>query len=444
MKECPICIEINDNFFQCYDCKYECCIKCMKQYLLSSKKDVNCINCGTIILYDRFIKLFDKKWRLGVYKEYKKELLYEKEMLMCPLTLGRMKEDKDKNELIKILSKDLDEYDGIVKEKQKKKNEIYRSIELLRYKISEIDKDIKELYMPPINLLKKKINEIKNRKMIVKNKYNYKCITENCKGYLNELYKCDLCETSFCSNCFTKKEKEHKCDNNLVLTCNEIKTNAKPCPKCNEFIMKIDGCDQMFCVMCGTAFSWKTGKVENGIIHNPHAHSFFEKHPELMVINRCVERIPNYEMIHKINDGIILNLYRRVAEFNQYKMERIVNYLSDNNIDLNDDIREKYLKNMINDKEMKRMIFLRYKRLNYKKTELKIILDSVDVLENILWKVCNLFMNSSNIKNELMDIKQFLVEFETDTNNLLMNLAKDNNYSQCFTIKGLFGNLMEI
>ena len=59
-----------------------------------------------------------------------------------------------------------------------------------------------------------------------------------------------------------------------------IKKEAKPCPQCGEFISKVSGCDQMFCIKCSCAFSYNTGIIEKGIIHNPLAYDYFQKNPD--------------------------------------------------------------------------------------------------------------------------------------------------------------------
>ena len=44
---------------------------------------------------------------------------------------------------------------------------------------------------------------------------------------------------------------------------------------CNKrFVLEdftvVRNCDQMYCTQCHTAFSWKTGRIETGVVHNPH------------------------------------------------------------------------------------------------------------------------------------------------------------------------------
>ncbi len=53
-----------------------------------------------------------------------------------------------------------------------------------------------------------------------------------------------------------------------------MKRNAKKCPNCGVFIVRISGCDTMFCTNCGVGFHWKTLQIyTKGIVYNPH---FFE------------------------------------------------------------------------------------------------------------------------------------------------------------------------
>jgi len=91
-------------------------------------------------------------------------------------------------------------------------------------------------------------------------------------------YKCGLCQTNYCNTCrVIKTSEEHTCDPDTVASVKLIKESAKPCPTCKTSITKIDGCDQMWCPQCKTAFSYNTGKIETGRIHNPHYYQFLRQ-----------------------------------------------------------------------------------------------------------------------------------------------------------------------
>ena len=65
-------------------------------------------------------------------------------------------------------------------------------------------------------------------------------------------------------------EPAHVCKQEDIETAQAILNETKPCPVCAARIFKTQGCDQMWCVQCHTAFSWRTGQIETGVIHNPH------------------------------------------------------------------------------------------------------------------------------------------------------------------------------
>tara|TARA_Y100001970_G_scaffold173950_1_gene212353 strand:- start:3864 stop:5132 length:1269 start_codon:yes stop_codon:yes gene_type:complete len=100
------------------------------------------------------------------------------------------------------------------------------------------------------------------------------CPAEGCRGFLSTAWKCGLCASWVCSKCFAlkglEKDDGHVCNPDDVKSADLIRSKTKNCPSCAVPIEKISGCDQMWCTQCRVAFSWRTGKRVNGIIHNPH------------------------------------------------------------------------------------------------------------------------------------------------------------------------------
>jgi hypothetical protein len=109
------------------------------------------------------------------------------------------------------------------------------------------------------------------------------CPGKDCRGRLSTGYKCGLCEHRFCPDCHndvgdtrgsTSGSATHTCNEDDKKTVALLKENTKPCPKCHEGIFKVSGCDQMWCTQCHTCFSWQTGKILNGVVHNPHFYAW--------------------------------------------------------------------------------------------------------------------------------------------------------------------------
>jgi hypothetical protein len=126
-----------------------------------------------------------------------------------------------------------------------------------------------------------KIWRIKNGKDkgTAEQKFIMPCSQESCRGFLSTAYKCGICNLFTCPKCLEivgdkKTNPDHVCDEDNVKSAELIKATTKPCPGCGERIQKMEGCDQMWCTSCHTAFSWKTGEIDTGTIHNPHFYQF--------------------------------------------------------------------------------------------------------------------------------------------------------------------------
>jgi hypothetical protein len=116
-----------------------------------------------------------------------------------------------------------------------------------------------------------------------KSQFVRKCADPECHGFLSTRWKCGLCDKWTCSDCHEIKaggdheeDDDHKCDPNNVATAQLLSKDTKGCPKCQTPITHGGGCDQMWCVQCHVAFSWKTGQIETKI-HNPHYYEWRRK-----------------------------------------------------------------------------------------------------------------------------------------------------------------------
>jgi hypothetical protein len=114
-----------------------------------------------------------------------------------------------------------------------------------------------------------------------------RCNKETCPGYLvldveqRKMFgECKVCNRFQCVHCrvtIDDVSAAHECDPDLLKTIKMLERTTRPCPNCKQSIEKINGCDQMFCTACNTAFDWKTNMIIQGRIHNPHYFQWLEK-----------------------------------------------------------------------------------------------------------------------------------------------------------------------
>lgn len=108
--------------------------------------------------------------------------------------------------------------------------------------------------------------------------YKGKCPSAECRGFITNDYNCGICNTKVCPDCLVivDPSETHNCNQATVETVKSILKETKPCPTCHVPIYKIDGCSQMWCVKCHTAFCWNTGEIETQI-HNPHYYEWMRE-----------------------------------------------------------------------------------------------------------------------------------------------------------------------
>lgn len=266
VEECLICAEKFNKTFRakvsCVYCDFASCRDCCQKYILEQPFP-KCMNndCGKEWSRAFMRKVFTSKFINTTYKESRERILYEHELSLLPATQYLVEREIQKEKIIKEIEK--------LHEKQ---NEIRRQINNLHYRYHRIAagyEDDEDASSP---------DRVRGNEHTL---YVRKCSDPDCRGFLSTQWKCGVCSKWTCNKCHENigmdKNVEHTCDPENVATAELIVKDTKPCPKCRTNIFKIDGCDQMWCTQCNTAFSWRTGGIVVDEVHNPHYFEWLRK-----------------------------------------------------------------------------------------------------------------------------------------------------------------------
>lgn len=331
---CSICCEpFNRSTRKKIECEYANCMFtackcCVRQYILSKELQPHCMQCKQNLSIEFIIRHLNRSFMEGNYKQHRTSKLLERAMSQLPDAMP---------EVVRI-----------------------QNISKKRLECEEAEQALKEA----VRALRQRKTELRDlHQNVVSNerrKFIMACPSESCRGFLTDkpkhvsYYQCGLCDYYTCSKCLCVKgldsETEHTCDPEHVASAECIKLQTRPCPACGERISKIDGCDQMWCITCHTAFSWSRGTIDNGVVHNPHYFQYQKTNENVPMrqagLGPCnAYALPDYHLVRpfelrlrRIEQSLsdkLLSMYQTIAHIHHYErlnIQRRMNALEDTHL----------------------------------------------------------------------------------------------------------------
>ena len=298
---CLICDETFNKTIhtsiQCQYCDFKACRKCCETFILD-KPVATCMknDCKKEWTRKYLNTVFTGKFVNGAWKANLENIFFEREKALLPATQG----------VVEML---------IENEK--------RALE-----VRAIEQQIKELTNQKVIITNRMNNQIIQSELApvrAQTLFIRPCADADCRGFLNSAWNCGLCQKSTCNECHLIKKDDHVCNADDVATAKLLKSDTKPCPKCSTGIYKIDGCDQMWCTECRTAFNWRTGQLETGHVHNPH---YFEYQRRIGANTRNILDMPCNALAPNQYHGILRHLiYIAMNSASCSPIERVKNGL---------------------------------------------------------------------------------------------------------------------
>ena len=261
--DCTICAEKYNRSTRCpivcMHCEFTACMSCAQTYILSEPVP-KCMNmeCGKEWTRHFMSRQFPKTFMKGKWRDHVASQLYELEKAQLPrsqITVELVaRRDAEQERLVRI-SKELRDLQRQYDEAQFSHGRLAQRV---RRRLAGLDGDDNN-------------DDTSERRKFTRN-----CPAADCRGFLSQQWKCGLCNIWACPECHEviglARDVPHECKPENVESAKEVMKSTKPCPKCATPIYRIEGCPQMWCTMCNTAFNWNTGKAydQNANIHNPH------------------------------------------------------------------------------------------------------------------------------------------------------------------------------
>ena len=400
--DCSVCCEPSNKtkrrLISCFFCSYSSCASCIKNYLLDSFHLPHCMNCRKE-WSATFLATHLSGFMKSEYRKKRELLLLEREKALLPSLLGeaeRMKRIKYVNQFIEQTQNELcllyQHPPSVPLDYRMEKRELKRTIRSLY-------EDRDKLYVHPIE----------------RKSFFMKCTVSDCRGFLTTRYKCGLNGHLICPTCHTEIQNEHVCNPDTIATIQELKKSTKSCPSCHCPIYKTEGCDQMWCIQCHTAFSWKTGLIEKGIIHNPHYFEFMKERGNAIrnPMDIICGGLPDYLAIY---DYIITNqvgqdeisylrlLFESLAHLRGHVLMILPNPQEQIN---HQDILLSYLIEEYTESQLKATLYVREQKRNRGLEERQVVEAYVTIGEEAFRKLLQFHITIFEFIHEMEEMKQY-------------------------------------
>lgn len=389
MNTCNICVEDYNKSFRTKvtcRCGFEACRNCIKTYLVDQMSDAHCMSCK--VQWDRqfLTDSFEKTFMMKTWKNHRENILYERELSMMPETQVYVE---------KIIE---------LEKKENEKKNIEEEINNLFMRLDECKNEIHKLKTTSVDL--------SCRREFIRH-----CPNGDCRGFLNITLKCNICEMWACGDCREVKgdsrNSEHVCKEDILASVKSLEKDTKPCPKCASSIFKIDGCNQIWCYNCHTAFDWKTLRIETGTIHNPEYFDYLKKSgkeiPRTEGDIPCGREISNYFIARNVCKFLKkdLDIMRSIIHIREIELRR---FNPGNIDDRNRDIRIKYMMKMI-DKDKLKLLLQKREKETQKKIEISNLLKMyIQCMTDIFYRFKEDYENRKHYYSEIKELKKFTNE----------------------------------
>lgn len=408
MSECQICAspftKVLRKKTECPFCQYEACSSCVQQYILTVNDTPNCMNCHKTWSRHVLVKNCSNSFIENEYKRHRENVLFDLERALMPSTQQHV-------EHILMIRKN---------KVQQMKNRIE-----IDYLFSTIPRSLRTIEDKKLEIeIRRKIHHIQTENEILdfinygqkestetqKREFVHSCATKDCKGFLSSRWKCGICEKYTCSECHESKGSdetiEHVCNPDSLASVQMLKkdSNVKPCPKCHMTISKVDGCDQMFCVMCKIAFSWRTGHIVSGVIHNPHYLEYLRRNggDTRNIGDIQCGGLPRLRT-HCYRYPDITAIHRSTAEYQAYKLPMFMN-INLNNPNMHMDLRTRYMLNELSEPMFK----LKLQQKDKEKHKFVEIGQAMSTYIQVVCDIFNKFMENNKYEECISEFKNIM------------------------------------